>query len=165
MGSQKSGAQHSVDETVAAVDTTVLQVFFLFKKIFVLHWSMAQWLKNLPAMQETQEMWVQSLGGEDPLVKEMATHSSILAWKIPWTEEPGGLQSMGSQRVGYDWVTKHNTFSAFTIFKIVNIKKHCKLIYNIVLISGVQQSSSISHTHISILFQTIFSHRALQNVE
>ena len=53
-------------------------------------------------MQETQEMQFQSLGGEDPLEEEMATRSSILAWKIPWTEEPGGLQSMGSERVGYD---------------------------------------------------------------
>ena len=51
------------------------------------------------------ESWVQSLGREDPLEKEMATHSSILAWKIPWREEPGGLQFMGSQRVGHDWVT------------------------------------------------------------
>ena len=55
--------------------------------------------KNLPAMQET---WVQSLGWEDPLQKGTATHSSILAWRVPWTEEPGGLQSMGSQRVGHD---------------------------------------------------------------
>ena len=55
-------------------------------------------------MQETQEMQVQSLGWEDPLEKEMATHSSILAWEIPWTEEPGGLQSMGLQRVVHDWV-------------------------------------------------------------
>ena len=55
--------------------------------------------KNLPATQETQETWVHSLGQEDPLEKEMATHSSILAWKILWTEEPGGLQSMGLQRV------------------------------------------------------------------
>ena len=54
----------------------------------------AQVVKNLPAMQET---WVQFLGQEDPLEKEMAIHSSILTWKIPWTEEPGGLQSMGSQ--------------------------------------------------------------------
>ena len=53
-------------------------------------------------MQETQETWVQLLGLEDPLEEEIATHSSILAWKIPWTEEPGRLQSMGSQRVGYD---------------------------------------------------------------
>ena len=59
----------------------------------------AQRLKRLPAMRETQ---VQSLGWEDPLEKEMATHSSILAWRIPWTEEPDGLQSMGSQRVGHD---------------------------------------------------------------
>ena len=54
---------------------------------------------NLPAMKET---WVHSLGGEDSLEKEVATHSSILAWNITWTEEPGGLQSMGSQRVGHD---------------------------------------------------------------
>ena len=60
---------------------------------------MSQTVKSLPAVQET---WVQSLGGEDPLEKGMATHSGILAWKIPWTEEPGGLQSMGSQRVTHD---------------------------------------------------------------
>ena len=59
----------------------------------------AQSVRNLPAVQETR---VQSLGGEDPLEKEMANHSSILAWKISWTEEPGRLQSMGSQRVGHD---------------------------------------------------------------
>ena len=59
----------------------------------------AQRLKGLPAMQET---WVQSLGREDPLEKEMATHSSILAWRIPWMEKPGVLQSTGSQRVGHD---------------------------------------------------------------
>ena len=56
-------------------------------------------IKNLPAFQETQ---VQSLGQEDPLEEEMATHSSILAWRIPWTEKPGRLQSMGSYRVGHD---------------------------------------------------------------
>ena len=59
----------------------------------------AQRLKHLPAMRET---WVQSLGREDPLEKEMETHSSTLAWRIPWREEPGRLQSMGSQRVGQD---------------------------------------------------------------
>ena len=58
-----------------------------------------QWVKTLPAMQETQ-FW--SLGEADPLEEEMATHSSILAWEIPWTEEPGGLQSKGSHRVGHD---------------------------------------------------------------
>ena len=56
-----------------------------------------------------QETWVWSLGWEDPLEKEMATHSSILAWRISWTEEPGGLQSMGSQRVGHDWATNTHT--------------------------------------------------------
>ena len=60
---------------------------------------MAQTVKRLPAMWETR---VLSLGREDPLEKEMATHSSTLAWKIPWTEEPGRLQSMGSQRVGHN---------------------------------------------------------------
>ena len=60
---------------------------------------MAQMVKRLPAMQETQ---VRSLGWEDPLEKEMATHSNTLAWKIPWTEEPGSLQSMGLQRVRHD---------------------------------------------------------------
>ena len=59
----------------------------------------AQRLKHLPAMQET---WVRFLGWEEPLEKEMATHPSILAWRIPWMEEPGGLQSMGSQRVRHD---------------------------------------------------------------
>ena len=59
-------------------------------------------VKNPPAMQKT---WVQSLGQQDPLEEGMATHSSILAWKIPWTEEPGRLQSMWSQRVEHNWVT------------------------------------------------------------
>ena len=60
---------------------------------------MPQMVESLPAVQAT---WVQSVGQEDPLEKEMATHSSMLAWKIPWTEEPDRLQSMGSQRVGHD---------------------------------------------------------------
>ena len=59
----------------------------------------AQMVKNLPAMQET---WVRSLGWEDPLEEDMATHSSFLAWRIPWTEEPGGLQSIVSHRVAHD---------------------------------------------------------------
>ena len=67
-----------------------------------IYWAslVAQRLKHLPAMRET---WVQSLGREDPLEEEMATHSSILPWRIPWAEEPGGLQSTWSQRVGHDW--------------------------------------------------------------
>ena len=63
---------------------------------------MAQQVKNLPATQEMQEMWVQTLGQEDPLEKGMATHSSILAWRISWTEETGRLQSMELQRVRRD---------------------------------------------------------------
>ena len=62
---------------------------------------MTQQVKNPSAMQKTQEMWVQSSSWEDPLEKEMETHSSILAWEIPWTEEPGGLQSMELQGVGH----------------------------------------------------------------
>ena len=67
----------------------------------------AQQVKNLPAVQETQKMGILSLGQEDPLEKEMSTYSSILAWEIPWPEEPGGLQSMGSQRVGHSLQAKN----------------------------------------------------------
>ena len=80
-------------------------------------------------MRETQ---VQSLGREDPLEKEMATHSSALAWRIPWTEEPGRLQSVGSQRVGHDWVASLSLFKAFnpllTVLQLLNIvRKYCIL--------------------------------------
>ena len=76
----------------------VLQVFFFF-----IHGSLvAQTVKRLSTMQET---WVWSLGREDPLEKEMAIHSSTIAWKIPWTDEPDKLQSTGLQRVGHDWAT------------------------------------------------------------
>ena len=73
--------------------------FFTFPSL--VYWAslVAQMVKNLPAMWEA---WVQSLGWEHPLEKEAATHSSILAWRIPWTEEPGGLQSVGSQRAGHN---------------------------------------------------------------
>ena len=74
--------------------------FFFFFNYFLLKASLvAQMVKNLPSMPET---WVRSLGWEDPLEKGMATHSSILSWRIPGAEEPGGLQSMGSQRVRHD---------------------------------------------------------------
>ena len=73
-------------------------------------------VKNLPM----QEMWVQSLGGEDSLAEEMATHSSILAWEIPWAEESGGLQSVGLQGVGRDWATKqHQALSELSLGKCV----------------------------------------------
>ena len=73
----------------------------IFCKLLMLQMSflVTQTVKSLPAVQVTQ---VQSLGQEDPLEKGMATHSSFLSWRIPWTEEPGGLQSMASQRVGHD---------------------------------------------------------------
>ena len=63
---------------------------------------MVQWVKNPPAMKEIEETQVRSLSQEDPLEEEVATHSSILAWEIPWTEEPNRLQSKGSQRAGHD---------------------------------------------------------------
>ena len=72
-------------------------------------------VKNLPAMQET---WVRSLGHEDPLDKEMATYSSILAWKILWTEEPGRQQSMGLQRVKHDWATNSHTHVSRVWFQL-----------------------------------------------
>ena len=80
------------------------------KKIIKIPWGfpVTQTAKNLPAMQET---WVQSLGQEDPLDKGMATPSNILAGRILWTEEPGGLQSMGSQRIRHDLATNSNNIS------------------------------------------------------
>ena len=75
-----------------------MQYTILLKRTYLV----AQTVKHLPTVQEIR---VQSLGKEDPLEKEMATHSRTVAWKIPWTEEPGRLQSIGSQRVGHEWVT------------------------------------------------------------
>ena len=96
----------------------------------------AQLVKNLPAVQET---WVQSLGWEGPLEKEMATHSSILAWRIPWTEEPGGLQSTGSQRVRYSWTT--STFTKVT-WKLLYPKYSAHFLLN-----------SLSHHHTPYFLQ------------
>ena len=69
---------------------------------------MAQWVKNLPAAQEAQVTQVRSLGHEEPLEKETATHSSVLARRTPWTEESGRLQLKGLQRVGHAWATQHS---------------------------------------------------------
>ena len=80
---------------VISSDSVVVVVFYTHTRASLV----AQPVKNLPAMQESQS---QPLGWEDPLEKGMATHCSILAWRIPWTEEPGGLQSIGSQRVGHN---------------------------------------------------------------
>ena len=98
---------------------------FLFKSTYFLYISLvAQMVQNLFAMQE---IWVWSLGWEDPLEKGMATHSSILAWGISWTEETGGLQSKGSQRVRHDWATNTLIFINFTYY--ILIKKYINLWY------------------------------------
>ena len=109
----------------------------------IISWLVAQMIKNLPAMQETQ-VW--SLGWEDPLEKEMASHSSILAWRIPWTVEPGGLQSMWSRRVGHDWAKNTFTFtswlnSSYAVYLVV-MKKN-KLISGNTWVS--RSYSSIKH--------------------
>ena len=84
-------------------------------------------VKNSPAMQEMQ---FQSLGWEDPLEEEMATYSSILAWEIPWTEEPGRLQAMGLQRVGHDWVTSLHFTSTLKKTKINMYLKYLYIYWN-----------------------------------
>ena len=93
-------------------------------------------VKNLPAMQEMQETPVRSLGQEDPLEEGMATHSTILAWRIPWTEEPGGLRYMGSQRIRHDCsehaCTVHNYLGKFLLAIIQ--KSDCRNIYCIDLL-------------------------------
>ena len=99
-------------------------------------------------MQEMQEMYIWSLGREDPLEKEMVTHSSILAWRIPWTEEPGGLQSTGSQRVGHDWATSLH-FSLLAIlwnsaFKWVYLS-FSPLPFTSFLFSAICKDSSDNH--------------------
>ena len=85
-------------------------------------------VKRLPTMWET---WVQSLGQEDLLEKEMATHSSVLARKIPWTEEPGRLQSMGSQRIGHDWATslsfRHIAFYLHSLYFLFSTSPNLKI--------------------------------------
>ena len=108
-------------------------------------------VKNLPAMQELQEMQVWSLGWEDPLGEGMATHSSILAWRILRTEEPGGLQSIGSQRVGHDWSDLAHM--------------HTWPVNNVVIISGGQQGDSAIHICVFILPQTPLLSRLAGNIE
>ena len=93
--------QNIVDFQCCIIFTYTAQWLLLYTQIYIYIYIYIYTLwKNLPAMQETQ-VW--SLGQKTPLEKGMTTHSSILAWRIPWTEEPGGLQSMGLQRVGHDW--------------------------------------------------------------
>ena len=103
----------------------------------MLSWAslVAQTVKNLPARWKT---WVWSLVAEDPLEKGMTSHSSILAWKFAWTEEPGGLQSMGSQRVRHNWMTNTFTLFTFTRFVIALLKRSKRL-----LISWLQSPSAV----------------------
>ena len=88
--------------------TLTREAHFIYRSVYMWASLVAQTVKNPPAIQDT---WVWSLGWEDPLKEGMATHSRILAWRIPRTEEPGSLQSIGSQRVKHDWATKHSTTS------------------------------------------------------
>ena len=98
---------------IAFTDITILNMVHILALGIIKNFPVDQRVKNLPAMQETR---VQFLGPEDPLEKGMAIHSSILAWRIPWTEEPGGLQSMGLQRVGHDWATNTHRIHKFKSF-------------------------------------------------
>ena len=92
----------------------------------------AQTVKNPPEMKET---WDGLLGWEDSVEEGKATHSSILAWRSSWTEEPGGLQFIGLQRVGHDWVTKHST---------------AQPVNNVMTVSGGQQRDSVMHIHVHV---------------
>ena len=87
-------------------DLAAAAAFVEYYCVPILDFLVVQTVKNLPARQETR---VRSLGWEVPLKKGMANHSTILAWRIPWTEKPGGLQSIGWQRVGHEWVTHTHT--------------------------------------------------------
>ena len=106
----------------------------------------AQRLKRLPTMRETR---VQSLGWEDPLEKEMATHSSILAWRISWMEEPGRLQSMGSQRVGHD--------SDFTLLHFTYDNIHVSMLFSQIIpsLSSLTESNRLFYTSMSLLLSHI----------
>ena len=127
----------------------------------------AQMIKHLPTMQET---CVQSLGQEDLLEKEMAPRSSTLAWRIPWTEEPGGLQSTGSQRVRHDWATSF-TYAIMLFrgegrgesgFPILSLFLNWSIV-DLVPISAVQQSDSV--IHINILFYILFHYVLAQDIK
>ena len=111
----------------------------------------AQMVKNLPATRET---WVQSLAWEDPLEEGMPTHSSILAWRIPCIEEPGGLQSMGSQRVGHNWVTSLSL--SFFLSFICSIQRNI-LEFCLSLISHIWFSRKLPNTPRLQLFFIIFT--------
>ena len=110
-----SWAEKKLQSTSQSQTHTKKRLWSLVVVCFQSDWTslMAQMVKRLPTMQET---WVQFLSWKDLLEKKMATHSSILAWKIPWTEEPGRLQSMGSQRVRHDWETSLSFLISFPVW-------------------------------------------------
>ena len=105
---------------------------------------MAQWVKNSPAMQETQETWVRFLGQEDSVEEKIVTHSSILAWEIPWTEDPGRLQSMGPQRIGHDWANNTFTLTLSTLTEM-NLGE----IFFIVILIGIAELHEIANLRLS----------------
>ena len=132
-------------------------VHFIFN-IFSIGLPGGSVIKNLPMMQETQ---VQSLGQEDPLEESMARHSSILAWRIPWTEEPGGLQSIGSQRVGHNWSNLPCTHAYSQLFMVHNVllrlspsedDKYGKLAFRLNLQHFFLPSKSLSYLSLFLLF-------------
>ena len=121
---------------------------------------MAQMLKNLPAMQKTRVLF---LGQKDTLEEGMATHSSILAWRIPWTEEPGGVQFMESQRAGHGWVT--NTFIFITDLQYcVNFCSTAKLVIHMCVCIHTHTHTYI-YIYIYILFHIIFYYGLSQDIE
>ena len=115
----------------------------------LIYFIMAPTVKHLSTMQET---WVRSLGWEDPLAKAMEIHSSTIAWEIPWTEEPGRLQSMGSQRVGHDWVTWLSPFSPISpTLHHSNPRSATLTTTDLLSVSMIQRSMSImpsKYTHV-----------------
>ena len=122
--------------------------------IFVTKTSLvAQTVKRLPKMREIQ---IQSLGQKDPLEKEMATHSSTLAWKIPRTEEPGGLQTMGSQRVGHDWVTSLSLFSLSLLLKDTEIQSKSSDVFLVCIFMKFSVAFKILQPH-CFFFSSIIS--------
>ena len=110
---------------------------------------MPQQVKNLPAMQETQETQVQTLGQGESLGKEMATHSSILAWKIPWTEEPGGLQSKGLRRVDTAEQLHIHTNPSY-LFSLQSSTRSTRFNSWLMSLSSTQLQISFSHFKIQI---------------
>ena len=126
--------------------------------IFVTKTSLvAQTVKHLPKMREIR---IQSLGQKDPLEKEMATHSSTLAWKIPRTEEPGGLQTMGSQRVGHDWVTSFSLFSLSLLLKDTEIQSKSSDVFLVCIFMKFSVAFKILQPHcffFLLLFHSIMN--------